>query len=128
MADNQDTKQLPGPDFRTGVDFDSLTENLPLLGHVDNEAVILVRRGQQVFAIGATCTHYSGPLAEGLVVGDTIRCPWHHARFDFIPFSATATELRPAKSASLLLGCSSAARPPQLSLLVREPRVQPALT
>src|ERR1700676_822185 len=81
MADNQDTKQLPGPDFRTGVDFDSLTENLPLLGHVDGEAVILVRQGQQVFAIGATCTHYSGPLAEGLVVGETIHCPWHHARF-----------------------------------------------
>jgi len=82
MAANQDTTQLPGPDLRTGVDIESLAENSPLLGHVDNEAVILVRRGQQVFAIGATCTHYSGPLAEGLVVGDTIRCPWHHARFD----------------------------------------------
>jgi apoptosis-inducing factor 3 len=82
MAANQDTTQPPGPDLKAGVDFDSLAENSPLLGHVDNEAVILVRRGQQVFAIGATCTHYSGPLAEGLVVGDTIRCPWHHARFD----------------------------------------------
>jgi NADPH-dependent 2,4-dienoyl-CoA reductase/sulfur reductase-like enzyme/nitrite reductase/ring-hydroxylating ferredoxin subunit len=82
MAANQDTTQLPGPDLRAGVDFESLAENSPLLGHVDNEAVILVRRAEQVFAIGATCTHYSGPLAEGLVVGDTIRCPWHHARFD----------------------------------------------
>ena len=82
MAANQDTTQLPGPDLRAGVDFESLAENSPLLGHVDNEAVILVRRGEQVFAIGATCTHYNGPLAEGLVVGDTIRCPWHHARFD----------------------------------------------
>jgi apoptosis-inducing factor 3 len=82
MAANQDTTQLPSPDLKAGVDFDSLAENSPLLGHVDNEAVILVRCGQQVFAIGATCIHYSGPLAEGLVVGDTIRCPWHHARFD----------------------------------------------
>ena len=82
MASNQDTTQLAGPDLKAGVYFDSLAENSPLLGHVDNEAVVLVRRGQQVFAIGATCTHYSGPLAEGLVVGDTIRCPWHHARFD----------------------------------------------
>jgi apoptosis-inducing factor 3 len=82
MAANQDTKPLPGPDLKTGVDFDSLAENSPLLGQVDGEAVILVRQGQQLFAIGATCTHYSGPLAEGLVVGQTIHCPWHHARFN----------------------------------------------
>jgi len=82
MAANQDTKQLPGPDLKAGVDFDSLTENSPLLGQVDGEAVILVRQGQQVFAIGATCTHYSGPLVEGLVVGQSIHCPWHHARFN----------------------------------------------
>lgn len=80
MADN--TAQQPrGPDLRSGVDVESLADNSPLLGHVDGEAVILVRQGENIFATGATCTHYSGPLAEGLVVGETIRCPWHHARF-----------------------------------------------
>jgi NADPH-dependent 2,4-dienoyl-CoA reductase/sulfur reductase-like enzyme/nitrite reductase/ring-hydroxylating ferredoxin subunit len=79
---NQDPVELPGPDLKAGVDFDSLAENSPLLGHVDGEAVVLVRRGRQVFAIGATCTHYGGPLAEGMVVDETIHCPWHHARFN----------------------------------------------
>src|SRR6266404_1563918 len=75
-------QQTSGPDLRSGVDIESLAENSPLLGHVDGEAVMLVRQGENIFATGATCTHYSGPLAEGLVVGETIRCPWHHARFN----------------------------------------------
>src|SRR5262245_24835361 len=73
---------LSGPDLRAGVEFNRLAENVPFLGRVDGEAVILVRQGEQVFATGAICTHYGGPLTEGLVVGETIRCPWHHARFN----------------------------------------------
>src|SRR5438034_1589614 len=80
MAEDK-AQGLAGLDLRLGVEFGRLVENEPLLGHFDGEPVILVRQGEQVFAIGAVCTHYSGPLAEGLVVGETIRCPWHHARF-----------------------------------------------
>lgn len=72
---------LPGPDLSRGVPFGSLPEGGMLLGHVQGEAVLLTRRGDEVFAIGAVCTHYSGPLHEGLVVGDTVRCPLHHACF-----------------------------------------------
>jgi apoptosis-inducing factor 3 len=81
MAEDH-AKTLSGPDLKAGVKFSELADNEPLLGHFEGEPVILVRQGDHVFATGAVCTHYGGPLAEGLVVGETIRCPWHHARFD----------------------------------------------
>jgi len=74
-------KPLPGPDFKSGIEFDKLVENAPMPGHYEGEPALLVLQGGQVFATAATCTHYGGPLADGLVVGSTIRCPWHHARF-----------------------------------------------
>ena len=78
---SDETTELAGPDFCKGVPASALTESVPLLGHAQGEPMIVVRRGNELFAIGAICTHYSGPLAEGLVEGDTVRCPWHHACF-----------------------------------------------
>src|ERR1700733_9353532 len=75
-------RQLSGPDLKLGFELDKLIENEPFLGHYEGEAAILVRQGDHVFAMAGTCTHYGGPLAEGLLVGNTIRCPWHHARFN----------------------------------------------
>jgi NADPH-dependent 2,4-dienoyl-CoA reductase/sulfur reductase-like enzyme/nitrite reductase/ring-hydroxylating ferredoxin subunit len=74
-------QQLSGPDFARGIPASDISDGGMLLGHVDGEAVLLARRGTELFAIGATCTHYNGPLAEGLMVDDTVRCPWHHACF-----------------------------------------------
>ena len=78
----QEAKKLAGPDLTQGIALDELPGGGMLVGHDGDEQILLVRRGSEVFAVGAQCTHYQGPLAEGLVVADTVRCPWHHACFD----------------------------------------------
>jgi NADPH-dependent 2,4-dienoyl-CoA reductase/sulfur reductase-like enzyme/nitrite reductase/ring-hydroxylating ferredoxin subunit len=70
-----------GPDFTQGVALEDIPDGSLIGGHVGDSVVLLARQGDELFAIGAICSHYSGPLAEGLMVGDTVRCPWHHARF-----------------------------------------------
>jgi len=77
----------PGPDLTQGVAADFPGDTL--LGHVGDQEVVLARTGATIHAIDAHCSHYHGPLAEGLVVGETIRCPWHHACFDLRSGEAT---------------------------------------
>src|ERR1700694_305814 len=79
MADQQ--APPAGPDLTLGIELSEFIGET-LLGHVGREDVLLVRSGSDIFAIDAHCSHYHGPLAEGLVVGESIRCPWHHACFD----------------------------------------------
>jgi nitrite reductase/ring-hydroxylating ferredoxin subunit len=78
---SEQEKKLDGPDLALGVTLADIDEGGMILGHVAGDAVLLARRGHELFAIGAECTHYHGPLAEGVVVEDTVRCPWHHACF-----------------------------------------------
>jgi NADPH-dependent 2,4-dienoyl-CoA reductase/sulfur reductase-like enzyme/nitrite reductase/ring-hydroxylating ferredoxin subunit len=70
-----------GPDLAAGVPAGDVAEGAMLAGHVGDDAVLVARVDGKLFAIGAHCTHYHGPLAEGLIVGHTVRCPWHHGRF-----------------------------------------------
>lgn len=74
-------QKLTGPDLAQGIDAADLGDGEMLVGHAHGEAVLVARKGAEVFAIGAACTHYGGALAEGLLVGDTVRCPLHHACF-----------------------------------------------
>src|SRR5437867_4022846 len=76
------SNEVHGPDFKKGCKSDEVAGGKMLLGHAFGEQVLVARRGDELFAIGATCTHYGGPLAEGLMVDCTVRCPWHHAHFD----------------------------------------------
>lgn len=69
------------PELKNGVPLATIPDGGKLVGVVDEEDVLLVRRGAEFFAVGANCTHYHGPLVQGLVVDDTVRCPWHHACF-----------------------------------------------
>jgi len=78
----EENTEPTGPDLTKGIPLSSLPEDTMLVGHVGGEEVLLVRRNTDVFALSAHCTHYHGPLADGLVVDGTIRCPWHHACFD----------------------------------------------
>ncbi|HEU4631751.1 MAG TPA: FAD-dependent oxidoreductase [Gemmatimonadaceae bacterium] len=76
-----DDAPVSGPDLTAGVPAADIAEGGTLLGHADGEAVVLARCDGRLYAVGASCPHYGGPLAEGLVVDGTIRCPWHHAAF-----------------------------------------------
>jgi NADPH-dependent 2,4-dienoyl-CoA reductase/sulfur reductase-like enzyme/nitrite reductase/ring-hydroxylating ferredoxin subunit len=86
MADQQAAPA--GPDLSKGVALSDFSGAI-LLGHVGDQEVVLVRVGSDILAVDAHCSHYHGPLAEGLVVGETIRCPWHHACFDLRTGEAT---------------------------------------
>ncbi|MDE2064941.1 MAG: FAD-dependent oxidoreductase, partial [Bradyrhizobium sp.] len=86
MADQQASPA--GPDLSLGV-LPSDFSGAMLLGHVGEEEVLLVRSGAEIFAIDAHCSHYHGPLAEGVVDGEYVRCPWHHACFDLRTGEAT---------------------------------------
>jgi NADPH-dependent 2,4-dienoyl-CoA reductase/sulfur reductase-like enzyme/nitrite reductase/ring-hydroxylating ferredoxin subunit len=75
------SKQPSGPDLTAGVPLSRLQADGHLLGHVGDQDVLVAKVNDEIFAVGAKCTHYRGPLADGLIVGDTVRCPWHHSCF-----------------------------------------------
>src|SRR5947199_10105492 len=76
-----DTTEKNKPDFKRGFLVGELRDGSMISGQADGEEVVLARRGDEFFAVGGHCTHYGGPLAAGLMVWDTVRCPWHHACF-----------------------------------------------
>src|SRR6185437_11748844 len=98
---------LKGPDLTQGIELSRIADGTMLLGHARGEPVLLARRGDELFAIGAICTHYGAPLETGLLVGDTVRCPWHHACFSL----RTGEALRAPALARGAVGPSRERRP-----------------
>jgi NADPH-dependent 2,4-dienoyl-CoA reductase/sulfur reductase-like enzyme/nitrite reductase/ring-hydroxylating ferredoxin subunit len=73
--------ETPKLDLKRGLPVRDLPAGKSVFGQLDGEDLIVTRSGDEFFAVSAFCTHYHGPLADGLVVGETVRCPWHHACF-----------------------------------------------
>ena len=123
-----ESQNLEGPDLTAGIPMDSLADGVPLRGHVDGEAVIVVRRGDDVYAIGATCSHYGGPLADGLVVDDTVRCPWHHACFSLRTGEALRAEFEARHRQLYGYATGESVECVNLSVVARVPDVAVALS
>ena len=77
----QEATTPTGPDLTQGIAPTDLVDG-KLVGHVGYQDVLVILHKRAIFAVDARCTHYRGPLAEGLFVDSMVRCPWHHAAFD----------------------------------------------
>jgi NADPH-dependent 2,4-dienoyl-CoA reductase/sulfur reductase-like enzyme/nitrite reductase/ring-hydroxylating ferredoxin subunit len=69
-------------DLANGIASTELEEGRIVAGTLDGQDVVLVRHQGRICALSGICTHLKAPLADGIVADGTIRCPWHHARFD----------------------------------------------
>jgi len=68
-------------DFVSVLAESKLVDSMPIRASYEGVPILLVRRGQKIFAMANTCSHFSGPLSEGKLVGDSIVCPYHASRF-----------------------------------------------
>lgn len=80
MTEHSD--ELTGPDLAKGVAVSSIHAGQLVAGHAFGEPILLVHVEPNWFAVGGKCTHYGAPLDQGVLVSETIRCPWHHACFE----------------------------------------------
>ena len=73
--------EKPPTEWTTVAVLDDLPDGKPHRVDADGTPILLLRQGDQIRAIGATCPHLSGPLDEGTIDGDTVTCPWHGSVF-----------------------------------------------
>jgi nitrite reductase/ring-hydroxylating ferredoxin subunit/uncharacterized membrane protein len=86
-ADHADRSPVPR-DFQPVLPLAELPENQPWRVEIwdeiarQNIGIALVRQGDNVYALGARCSHQGGPLDQGWVLEGTLVCPWHGSRYD----------------------------------------------
>src|SRR5438874_5026027 len=78
--DRTDGQVLP-EDFVAVLNASELTDGKPTRVVYDCAPILLVRRGERLYGLAETCSHFSGPLSEGKLVDDSIECPYHASRF-----------------------------------------------
>ena len=79
-VDRTDGQVFP-PEFVAVLPETDLSDGTPTRAVHDGVPILLVRRGDRLFAMAETCSHFSGPLSAGTLAGDSIVCPYHNSRF-----------------------------------------------
>lgn len=78
---NRTAFEQPPADWTEVLDEGELQENKPRRVEANGVPVLLVRQGNDILAISATCSHLGGPLDEGQIDGQNVTCPWHGSVF-----------------------------------------------
>lgn len=80
-VDHSSGREMPEK-FTPVLPLSELTEGKLTRVLYKDTPLLLVKRGDRVFALAETCAHLGGPLSEGKLVGNTVVCPWHASRFE----------------------------------------------
>lgn len=78
---NHTAWEAAGEEYEAAMPVADVEENKLYRVMVAGVPVVLLRQGEQFFALAATCPHAGGPLDEGKLAGDIVECPWHGSRF-----------------------------------------------
>jgi nitrite reductase/ring-hydroxylating ferredoxin subunit/uncharacterized membrane protein len=79
-VDRTSGQVFPG-EFTAVMPMAALEESKPTRADYHGTPILLVRKGERIFALAETCSHFDGPLSEGKLIGDSIVCPYHNSRF-----------------------------------------------
>jgi nitrite reductase/ring-hydroxylating ferredoxin subunit/uncharacterized membrane protein len=67
--------------FASVIPETALADSKPTRAECHGTPILLVRKGGRIFALAEMCSHFSGPLSEGELLGESIVCPYHDSRF-----------------------------------------------